>query len=390
MEVVVRRVGDVTRPGRRSFCVVFRRGLNDWVVVVGDVDGSSTDITAVRTLLPASLDAAASENLSPSRVVGDVHRALGARRSEQDADRVGVGLVVARIELDSCGAWVTFAGVGHARPMVLRHAGWVDIRSFGPLPSTGDSVAPSDDRVGLGPGDAVILPTEVIGGSRDVEGSFLGEKLLPDVLVDQHGQSSATIADSLVNATNEFAATAPEGDGILMVLRVPEIVRHQGLQWVAQSTGASVEDVRLPGYSMRPGPDGVADQPVLLPREALIRLRPEPPSIPALRRLLRRLSQSWRIDALAEGDLELLASEVATHAFSRTASPVTVIVRYTGAVVRVEVGDGERQVPRKRRLTFEGLHGHRLALVESLAASWGVATTSTGSRMWFEVAATRS
>ena len=381
MEVVVRQVGDPDATGRRSFCEVFRPGVNEWVLVVGDVDGSFDDLAALLDALSSSIHAAAPERVSPSTLVHDVHRLLGNIDEQHRSAHVGVGLDVVRIELDSSGASATLAGVGHARPMVLRHAGWVDIRSHSAAPG---SDVPSDDRVGLGPGDSLVITTEVVGGSRDVDGSFLADKVLPDVLVDQRGQLPATIAESLVDATSQYGAAALDGNGVVTVLRVPESVRRDGLKWVMRSTDASLENVGLPAYSRRAA-QGVGD-PVRCPCEALIRLPPEPPSIPALRQLLRRLFRSWRMDALAEGDLELLATEVATNAFSQTASPVTVIIKCTGPVVRVEVGDGERHTSRKRRLTFEDLHGHRLALVESLAARWGVSTTSTGSRMWFEVA----
>jgi hypothetical protein len=273
--------------------------------------------------------------------------------------------------------------------MVLRHAGWVDIRGHGSVPLASQPEVPFDDRVGLGPGDALALTSELIWDSRDAEGASLGNKILPDVLVDQRGRSCDDIADSLVDAMNELGTASLAGNGIVMVLRVPESVRHEGLQWVARSTGASPENLQLSGWATRSQREEPHDDAADRPREALIRLSPEPPSVPALRWLLRRLFQSWRMDALAEGDLELLATEVATSAFSRTASPVTVIVRFAGPVVRVEVGDGERQVSRKRRLEFEDLHGHRLDLVESLATGWGVSTTSTGSRMWFEVSVTK-
>ena len=93
------------------------------------------------------------------------------------------------------------------------------------------------------------------------------------------------------------------------------------------------------------------------------------------------------MDVVSEGDIELLVTEMATNVFSRTASAVTVVVRYDGSVVRVEVGDGARDLPRRARRGFDDLVGHRLALVESLAADWGVSTTPTGTRMWFEVPA---
>lgn len=387
MDVTVRRVGDATAAGRHPFSQVFRPEVNHWIAVAGDLNGPRNAVTAVLGELARSVHATGCEAVSPSTLVKNVQRLVGEHGPPTDSgNEFGVGVVVAGIELHADGAWVTSTGIGHVLSMVLRHVGWVDIRARSFEPWGSKDEVPYDDRVDLGPGDTLVLTTEVMGRNRDAEGIFLVDKILPDVLVDQRGRSSDRIADSLVDAMNDLGAASHAGNGVVMVLRVPESVRHEGLQWVMRSTGAAPENVRPPGYAMQPQPDE-AHGPVDRPREALIRLAPEPPSVPALRSLLRRLFQSWRMDALAaEGDLELLATEVATSAFSRSASPVTVIVRYTGPVVRVEVGDGERQVSQKRRLEFGGLHGHRLSLVESLATGWGVSTTSTGSRMWFEVA----
>jgi anti-sigma regulatory factor (Ser/Thr protein kinase) len=90
---------------------------------------------------------------------------------------------------------------------------------------------------------------------------------------------------------------------------------------------------------------------------------------------------------LVGGDIELLASELVTNVIRHAASPFTVIVRYDGNLVRVEVGDGSRALPEARSPGVDDETGRGLLLLEALAAGWGVTPTLAGKRVWFEVSA---
>jgi hypothetical protein len=63
------------------------------------------------------------------------------------------GVTLAKVELDTCGAWVTVANADTPRPLVVRRAEWVDVRGH-PFEA---ATALADDRIGLGPGDALVL-----------------------------------------------------------------------------------------------------------------------------------------------------------------------------------------------------------------------------------------
>jgi hypothetical protein len=78
-----------------------------------------------------------------------------------------------------------------------------------------------------------------------------------------------------------------------------------------------------------------------------------------------------------------LGANVVNHAGG---ADMTVIVRYLGPVVRVEVGDGSRELPKPRHAADDALDGRGLALVEALSHDWGVLPTRMGKRVWFEVA----
>lgn len=385
-EVALHRQTSRRDAGHRAFHDTFRLAANDWGLVVGDVCGAEEDLDHLVALVCSMIRAEAARSFLPSVALRKLHGAL-TDLHERGRGHHPCSVGLARIELDSCGAWVTVAVAGHPRPIVVRQAGWVDVRGHASSPLGVPDATPADDRVGLGPGDALVLCSEAVTTSRNGDGELFGDSVLPDVLVDCIAQSPNAVAGRVLAAATEFGGDRLHDDGIMFVLRVPEAVRNEGAQWVSRSTGIPPDQLVLPGYPLGDHQPDLWRQRPVPQRKAIIRLAPEPPSVPALRRLLRRLLQSWRIDAVTEGDIELLITEVATSAFSRTASPVTVVVRYTGSVVRVEVGDGARGLNRRRRPGFDDLSGHRLTLVESLASDWGVATTPTGTKMWFEVAA---
>jgi anti-sigma regulatory factor (Ser/Thr protein kinase) len=94
------------------------------------------------------------------------------------------------------------------------------------------------------------------------------------------------------------------------------------------------------------------------------------------------------MNELAGGVVERLAGELVTNVVRHAASPFTVIVRYGGHLVRVEVGDGSRALPEARPASLDDESGRGLLLLEALASGWGVTPTLTGKRVWFEVPAT--
>ncbi|CAL9577056.1 hypothetical protein SUDANB120_04972 [Streptomyces sp. enrichment culture] len=102
-----------------------------------------------------------------------------------------------------------------------------------------------------------------------------------------------------------------------------------------------------------------------------------------VRELMRR-----RCRAEAVETAELLATELVTNALVHTECGAEVTVRLAGGRLRVEVGDGAAGRPRPYAAADgDGTHGRGLALVEALAAAWGVETGGgAGKVVWFELA----
>ena len=320
---------DVATTGDDGWRTSVRTGPNEWALAVGS--------EAVRE----ELLAAAAVPGPPS---GPVAAAAGPA-------------ALLRIELDVCGAWVTAAAGGGLRPVAVRRAGWVDLRGHGPGPST-------DDRIGLGPGDALVVPAAPADEDR----------LLDDLLVAA-GRPATAIA-------------AAAGLERVVVLAVADTTGGEAVERIEAATGVPRDQLSLPGYPLGDQQPDLWHRPPAPPREARLLLRPNSTQIAEVRRLLRRLLASWRLDPLVEdGDVELLATETATNAVRHAGTDATVIVRYLGDRVRVEVGDGSAELPRLRKPEPNAPGGRGLPLVEALSSGWGVVETVGGKRVWFEVAA---
>ncbi|MGI8686776.1 MAG: ATP-binding protein [Acidimicrobiales bacterium] len=314
--------------GDDSWYAGARVGANEWALAIGSP-------TAQEKLL-----AAAALPGAPSAAVAAV--------GDEPA-----GLF--RIELDVCGAWVTTASSGGLRPVAVRSAGWVDLRGH----SAG---VPADDRIGLGPGDALVVTPEPAAGE---------------------------MLDSLLHVAGRPARDLATGAGRTrsIALAVPRITGEEATARVERATGVPIARLSLPGYPLGDQQPDLWHHPPAPPREARLRLGVDASEISVVRRLLRRLLSSWRLDAVVEdGDVELLATEIATNAMRHAGTGATLVVRYLGDRIRIEVGDGSSVLPRIRTPDENEPGGRGLPMIEALSSRWGVIETVDGKRVWFEVA----
>jgi sigma-B regulation protein RsbU (phosphoserine phosphatase) len=369
-----------------DFYDVFRLARHDWAIVVGDVCGHGARAAALTGLARWTVRAAAVHHFSPAETLAELNAALlGAARTDDD-DTGFATAVLARLELDICGAWLTLCCAGHPRPVVVRKAGWIDVRGQSGTPvGMFDEAALEDDRVGLGPGDALVFFTDGITEARGANGEMFADEALPTVLLESAGLPADRVAENVLAALRAFAPGTPHDDRALVVVRVPEDAKEDSIRRVSAATGIPPEELTAPRYPVGEAPARRIPAP---PREARIKLTGGTESVAGARAFLTRLLASWRMDALLEdGDVVLLASELATNAIFHGVSPVTVIARYDGAVVRVEVGDGSRELPAPRDARDSDEGGRGMHLVEALSSGWGSLPTREGKRVWFEVPA---
>lgn len=343
----------------------FRLGPNDWGFLAQPADAAVSD----RDVALDAVRAHAVRHFRPSTALKQLAPSNPA--------------VFARLELDKCGAWITLAALDHPRPIVVRRAGWIDVRGH---------VTGADDRVGLGPGDAIVVVTQALVDTSDAVGERFGDEGLPESLLDCAGASAEELAAHLLDDARQFTSgdTSPKPGlaptAAAFVARVPEEPGRDPLERVVVATGIPAGELQLPGYPLGDEQPDLWSRPPDPPREARMRLAPVPASVASMRALLERLQVSWRMPGATDGVIELLATELAANAIKHAQSSMTVIVRYLGNVIRVEVGDGSRELPRPRQASDDDLDGRGLALVDALAADWGVLPTRTGKRVWCDVA----
>lgn len=112
-------------------------------------------------------------------------------------------------------------------------------------------------------------------------------------------------------------------------------------------------------------------------------------SDPALVRLVRsfvaRTLRQWELDTLVN-DAQLLASELASNAVLHARTEIRLTLRSDGAGwLRVEVQDHNSRMPTQLAFTDDATSGRGLAIVERVAASWGVARDGDGKTVWAEL-----
>ncbi len=111
-----------------------------------------------------------------------------------------------------------------------------------------------------------------------------------------------------------------------------------------------------------------------------------PASIASVRRFAVKACSNSGLPALCD-TVALLVSEVATNALVHGTGDVQVRVRAAGRVLRVEVRDDSPTMPTVRTADPLAEGGRGLALVQSLATTWGVSPQGLGKVVWFELAA---
>lgn len=262
------------------------------------------------------------------------------------------------LQVDDCGTWCTFALADGQRPVVVRRAGWVDLRG---QPAEEGRVA--FDRVGLGPGDSVV----VTAGAPAPSVAQL------DALLEVTGEPAEAIADAVPDAA------------AVLVLRVPEF--DDGLARAVGATGLPASAFATPLHPVGSPAAELWDRRPTPPAEARMRLEPVAAAVPMARSLLRRLMASWRMAELLDGDLELLATELLTNAVLHARTAMRVVIAYDGAAVRFEVHDASPVLPVAGTPDDFDERGRGLWLIDELSSRWAVEPTPGGKRIWFEVAA---
>lgn len=121
--------------------------------------------------------------------------------------------------------------------------------------------------------------------------------------------------------------------------------------------------------------------------QAAISLPSTPRSAREARAFVRDTLHRWRLESLSD-EAELLASELVTNVVLHVGTPLQVRLRRAAGhaqALRVEVSDGSRREPRRRRYSEQAQTGRGLVLIARLASRHGVDVDDNGKCVWFEL-----
>ncbi len=249
MELATRyRAGELGLKVGGDFFDVFRLASNDWGIVMGDACGKGARPASLAALARWTMRASSVHLFNPRDVLRDVNAAL---RADDASGHDGhfCTAVFSRLELDTCGAWMTIASAGHPLPVLMRRSGLVEFRGESALPlGMFDVIDPVDERVGLGPGDAMVLYTDGITEARDHRGEMFGEDRLIRALQGLTDRSANGISDGIVQAAHRFSGDRFGDDVAVVVVRVPADAGTEPLARVSAATGRPVDQLKLPVY----------------------------------------------------------------------------------------------------------------------------------------------
>lgn len=248
MDIAARfRAGEAGLRIGGDFYDVFRLGANDWGIVLGDACGRGAAPASLAATARWCIRAAAVRAFSPAAVLRDVNAALV---EDREGDEQFCTALFARLELATCGAWVTVANAGHPLPILVRASDKLAVRGSSALPlGLFADFEAGDERVGLGPGDFLVMYTDGITEARDGRGHFFGEDGLLGVLKARVGApTAAEVADAIMAAAADSTAAEYGDDAAVLVVRVPAEAGADPLGRVVAATGVPADELTLPSY----------------------------------------------------------------------------------------------------------------------------------------------
>jgi anti-sigma regulatory factor (Ser/Thr protein kinase) len=112
----------------------------------------------------------------------------------------------------------------------------------------------------------------------------------------------------------------------------------------------------------------------------------DPASAGEARRALGDYTARQGVPADLANSAVLAISELVTNALRHAGSPVLVLAEYAGGRLTLAVQDGEATLPTMQPPEPDAEGGRSLALVDQLAATWGLQSTVLGKMVWVTLA----
>nr|WP_202516041.1 MULTISPECIES: SpoIIE family protein phosphatase [unclassified Streptomyces] len=341
------RIAATYQPGGTEAAVggdwydVITLGGGRTALVIGDVMGRGVRAAAVMGQLRTAVRAYARLDLPPHEVL----QLLDGLAGEIDANQIATCVYAVH---DPNEGRLVYASAGHLPILVRDESGTVSRADepTGPPLGTGGWMHASGS-IALGPGATAVLYTDGLVERRDadldegiakLEGALAGATGTPQVVCDRLVRSAGVTADH-------------DDDVAVLVLQHPA----------------------------RTGPDGD------LFRNAALELLGGVEAAPRARAFASGVLTSWRFPAELH-DLGVLAtSELVANSLQHGTPPMRLRLRRTDRRLIVEVTDGDDHLPRRRRAEPGDESGRGIAIVATIASSWGCRRTPGGGKaVWCE------
>ncbi|GGZ25098.1 ATP-binding SpoIIE family protein phosphatase [Streptomyces poonensis] len=341
------RIAAVYHPGGTEAAVggdwydVITLGGGRTALVIGDVMGRGVRAAAVMGQLRTAVRAYARLDLPPHEVL----QLLDGLAAEIDANQIATCVYAVH---DPNEGRLMYASAGHL-PILVRDENGTVLRTdepTGPPLGTGGWMHASGS-VPLGPGSTAVLYTDGLVERRDadldegiasLEQALAGATGTPQVVCDRLVRSAGVTADH-------------DDDVAVLVLQHPA----------------------------RTGSDGE------LFRNAALELLGGVEAAPRARAFASGVLTSWRFPPELHDLGVLAASELVANSLQHGTPPMRLRLRRTDRRLIVEVTDGDDHLPRRRHAEPADESGRGIAIVATIASSWGSRRAPGGGKsVWCE------
>ncbi|MGV9449584.1 ATP-binding SpoIIE family protein phosphatase [Streptomyces sp. NPDC003635] len=347
------RIAATYQPGGTEAAVggdwydVITLGGGRTALVIGDVMGRGVRAAAVMGQLRTAVRAYARLDLPPHEVL----QLLDGLATEIDANQIATCVYAVH---DPNEGRLVYASAGHL-PILVRDESGTVLRAdepTGPPLGTGGWIHASGS-IPLSPGSTAVLYTDGLVERRN-EDLDEGIAALERALAGATG-SPQVVCDRLVRSAG---VTADHDDDVAVL-----VLQHPA----------------------RTGPD--AD----LFRNAALELLGGVEAAPRARAFASGVLTSWRFPADLHDLGVLAASELVANSLQHGTPPMRLRLRRTDRRLIVEVTDGDDHLPRRRRADPADESGRGIAIVATIASSWGARKTPGGGKaVWCEFALPRA
>ncbi|MGC9543405.1 ATP-binding SpoIIE family protein phosphatase [Streptomyces sp. UG1] len=316
-------------------------------LVIGDVMGRGVRAAAVMGQLRTAVRAYARLDLPPHEVL----QLLDGLATEIDANQIATCVYAVH---DPNEGSLVYASAGHLPILVRDEHGEVHRADepTGPPLGTGGWMHASGS-IALAPGSTAVLYTDGLVERRD-EDLDEGIAALERALAGATG-TPQVICDRLVRTAG---VTADHDDDVAVL-----VLQHPA----------------------RTGPDSD------LFRNAALELLGGVEAAPRARAFASGVLTSWRFPTDLHDLGVLAASELVANSLQHGTPPMRLRLRRTDRRLIVEVTDGDDHLPRRRRAEPADESGRGIAIVATIASSWGSRRTPGGGKaVWCEFALPRA